>query len=162
MHSLGAGLPVTGVGSRAQTDERRQAITHCEAIGPKARSATVTVRKRMNSYPLGMHPGTKIDDRCQLVDIWFLPDREQRIHLGNQRLEFCFEARQLRGHPCRVDTKTRADSHLDIFKARFAAKRTDKSRIGHIQTLHGEGLPMPCRFQRGRLALRCRTDDFRK
>ena len=47
-----------------------------------------------------------------------------------------------------------------FLEPRFSAERTDVSRIGWLQPLHEEGLPVPCHLHGGRFALVGVTGDF--
>jgi hypothetical protein len=44
------------------TNEGRKTIAHGNNVGPEPRRATIAIRKRVNSHPLGMGPGTEVDN----------------------------------------------------------------------------------------------------
>jgi hypothetical protein len=96
----------------------------------------------MDAYPLGMDPGTKIHYRCKLVGIRFLPGGQYCVKFPDQRVKLSFKASKLFGNLSCIYAVMGADSHLDVFEARFTAERANKTCVGHGEVLHEEGLPV--------------------
>src|SRR6266700_5316168 len=75
LHRFHARFCIASIGSGTQADKRRQPITHCDKVGPQPGSATVSVRKRMDSHPLGVRPSTQVEDCIELVGSELPADR---------------------------------------------------------------------------------------
>ena len=85
----------------------------------------------MNAYPLGVNPGTKIDDGGKLIGVWFLAGGQHRVQFPEECVELSLKSRQLSCNLGRIHAVMDADAHLDFFEAWLTAERANKARVGH-------------------------------
>jgi hypothetical protein len=66
-HGIRRDLIVRASRPGTKSDKDGQAIPHRDVIGPQSRRSAIAVREWMNANPLGVNPGTQIDDSGQLI-----------------------------------------------------------------------------------------------
>ncbi len=95
----------------------------------------------MDAYPLGVNPGTKINDGGKLIGVWILAGGQHCVQFPEERVELSLKSRQFFSNLGRVHAVVDADAHLDFFESRLTAERANKTCVGRGEVFHQQRLP---------------------